>query len=112
MEREKQWEQEQWDLKQELGEEYYKTYDIMYNMEDKEWVLEDQRLREEEEIAKKNFLMMMEEEEQEQDGSPRTAPTTTSRKRAPRAESASRSRRRRRSRPLDNLIHVPPRHHL
>ena len=35
MEREKQWEQEQWDLKQELGEEYYKTYDIMYNMEDK-----------------------------------------------------------------------------
>ena len=62
MEKEEQWEQEQWDLKQELGEEYYKTYESMYDMEDKEWVLDDKRLKEEGEIAKRNFFRNMEEE--------------------------------------------------
>ena len=50
------WEHRQWELLQELGEEYYKTYKSIYNVKDKEWVLEDMLLKEKEEIAKIDFF--------------------------------------------------------
>ena len=47
-----QWEQEQLDLKQE----YNKTYESIYDIEDEEWVLEDKRLNDEEEIGQERLL--------------------------------------------------------
>ena len=52
-------------MNQELGEENYNTYESIYDIEDKEWVLKNKRLKDDKEIAKRDFFRRIEEEEQE-----------------------------------------------
>ena len=60
MEKDEQWGKEQWEQweqeKLDLKQEYNKTYESIYDIEDKEWVLEDKRLNDEEEIGQERLL--------------------------------------------------------